>query len=146
MTMEHPPKANRRMQGGGLAKPNKELGRRLQELRVSVGLTQQELADATGVTREYIAHIEAGRVKGVIYPDLFNKLRRQLGFAGWEMLESMGYQTGATPSGSSGVNAALLARLSMMTPAQQRTVLSMIMLNDRLGDDGGSSDTSDKAR
>ncbi|HKS92754.1 MAG TPA: helix-turn-helix transcriptional regulator [Tepidiformaceae bacterium] len=132
-------KVNRHARGGGEAKPNIELGNRLKQRRIDAGLTQQELADAVGATREYLAHIESGRVKGVVYPELLNKLQSVLGFVGWEMLEAMGYSTGAMPLGGDGIDSALLARLAGMTPEQQRTVLAMIMINDRLN----NSDAAD---
>lgn len=38
----------------------KELGRRIADLRASIGMTQQEVADRLGVSRVAVSHIEAG--------------------------------------------------------------------------------------
>jgi transcriptional regulator with XRE-family HTH domain len=39
------------------------MGRRVSELRLAIGLTQAELADAIGETLTYVQRLEAGRQK-----------------------------------------------------------------------------------
>ena len=60
-----------------LARSQTALGRELARLRFERGLTQEELADALGVTRRYIYELETGR------PNLFAtrlfELLRELG-------------------------------------------------------------------
>lgn len=55
-----------------------ELGGMIHSARVSRGLSQQGLARRTGITRESVARIEAGRL---CYPDTLCRLEFALGFA-----------------------------------------------------------------
>ena len=41
---------------------NKQIGRRIKDLRLQKGLTQQELADRTELTKGYISQLEHGLV------------------------------------------------------------------------------------
>lgn len=38
-----------------------DVGRAIASIRAGSGLTQQEAADTVGISRDYLAHIEAGR-------------------------------------------------------------------------------------
>jgi transcriptional regulator with XRE-family HTH domain len=70
----------------------KQTGTVLRQYRERLGLTQYEAEKLSGVRREYIGSIETGRI-AIIYPEPFNALHRAYGFPGWEILESMGYET-----------------------------------------------------
>jgi len=54
-----------------------DIGRAIGEIRRTSGLTQQQLAEQTGLTRETLAQLEAGRTGRVIDQTL--RLLRRLG-------------------------------------------------------------------
>lgn len=54
----------------------KEFGKRVETLRIDMGLTQEELGDFCGVTQQYIAKIEAGNIKK--FPGIMDSLERHL--------------------------------------------------------------------
>lgn len=105
----------------------KSTGEILRAYREQAGLSQADLQRATGVKREYINAIERRRgglgIK-IIYPDKFNPLHDALGFAGFEMLEAMGYQTDA---GRGDTSPRLLALIRRLTPEQQEATVDFIL-------------------
>lgn len=94
------------------------------------GLTQDELAAAIGVSRSYIARMCAGTA-GIIYPNVFNRLRESLGLVGWEALQLMGYQTDA--SNNAQVLPALQLALADTSPDEQRDILRIIRHRNHAG-------------
>jgi transcriptional regulator with XRE-family HTH domain len=101
------------------ARRKRLLGDRVRWYRERAKLSQGDVADEVGVTRDYISSIEIGRI-GVVYPTVFNGLQRTLGFPGWEMLELMGYHTNATTLDTQGIYPPLLSFISKMDKEQQR--------------------------
>lgn len=99
--------------------------------RKDAGLTQTELAQLTGVKREYISSIELGRI-AVIYPETFNELHRVLRFPAFAGLEAMGFVTDASERD---VNPALLSILKEMDSQQQSGVLTIVKAMLRGGED-----------
>ena len=55
---------------------NKDLGKKLKQLRMELGVTQAQLAQRLGVTVTRISHMEAGRVSQV---DTIQKYAKGLG-------------------------------------------------------------------
>ena len=53
------------------------IGQRLQESRKAKGMTQQDVADKSGVTRTTVSKIEAGRFNAGV--DIVDKLARAMG-------------------------------------------------------------------
>lgn len=53
------------------------IGQRIREIRGALGMTQQELAERTGIQRCHIARIEAGRYS--VGLDTLAKIARALG-------------------------------------------------------------------
>ena len=53
------------------------IGQRLQEARKAKGMTQQDVADKSGVTRTTVSKIEAGRFNAGV--DIVDKLARAMG-------------------------------------------------------------------
>ncbi len=114
---------------------NTRFAGKLINYRKAAGLTQAELANLTGVKREYISSIELGRI-AVIYPETFNALRRVLRFPAFELLEAMGYQTDASEES---VNPALLMMLKQMNEQQQRGVLEIVKATFKAEEMGGAA-------
>lgn len=81
------------------------LGVRLAHYRHRAHLTQADLAQVTGLNRNFIAGLETG-VQAMPYPDKLNALHGALGFPGYEMLELMGY---VTDGGVQGLHPKLVA-------------------------------------
>lgn len=112
------------------------LGDRLRWYRERAKLSQGDLAEVVGVTRDYISSIEIGRI-GVVYPRVFNGLQRTLGFPGWELLELMGYHTTATSKEEGGIYPPLLAFLGKMDASQQQATFealrAMARIDGRVG-------------
>jgi transcriptional regulator with XRE-family HTH domain len=104
----------------------KQTGTLLRQYRERLGLTQYEAEKLSGVRREYIGSIETGRI-AVIYPEPFNALHKAYGFPGWEILESMGYETDVDKT--SGYNREVLkaaALLASMPPEDRALVDGLI--------------------
>lgn len=115
---------------------NREFGSLLREYRRAAGLTQAELARRADVTRHYIASMESGRI-GVVYPDVFTKLQRVLGFPGWVLLEAIGYHTGLREredgaDTAAHVQPALLGAIADLTADQQQAVFDLVAATRRL--------------
>lgn len=55
-----------------------DTGKKIKDLRMKKGLTQQELGDIIGVTAQRVSAIESGRNK--ISLSLFNKIINKLGY------------------------------------------------------------------
>jgi transcriptional regulator with XRE-family HTH domain len=53
------------------AKQSAELGRRVRERRLELGISQEDLGDISGLHRTYIGHLERGEVN----PSLLNILK-----------------------------------------------------------------------
>lgn len=94
-------------------------GALIQTYRQKAEMTQEDLATASKVRRNYIASIEFGRI-GVPSPDIFNKLHRVLRFPGWEVLEAIGYETDA---GMDDIAPALLT-VARALPERQQVLLA----------------------
>lgn len=58
------------------AKLPKELGKKVQRARRKAGLTQEELAERTGISRAYMGFIEQGRYSASL--EVLEKLARAL--------------------------------------------------------------------
>ena len=67
-----------------------ELGARLRELRLGLGLSLRELEEATGVSNAYLSQIESG-VRPRPSADILQKLAPVLGVSLRELLEAAGY-------------------------------------------------------
>jgi transcriptional regulator with XRE-family HTH domain len=104
----------------------KQTGTLLRQYRERLGLTQYEAEKLSGVRREYIGSIETGRI-AVIYPEPFNALHKAYGFPGWEILESMGYETDVDKtSGYSRDVLKAAALLASLPPADRAVVDGLI--------------------
>jgi len=100
----------------------KQTGTLLRQYRERLGLTQYEAEKLSGVRREYIGSIETGRI-AVIYPEPFNALRRAYGFPGWEILESMGYETDVDKASGYSRDVLKAAALLASLPPEDRAVV-----------------------
>ncbi len=109
------------------------LGDRLRWYRERAKLSQGDLAEVVGVTRDYISSIEIGRI-GVVYPRVFNGLQRALGFPGWELLELMGYRTSATSKDTEGVYPPLLSLIDGMSEEQQQATFEVLRVMVKIDD------------
>lgn len=117
-----------------------DLGAMMKQHREAAGLTQSALAELSGVTRDYIASMELGRIQ-VIYPAVFVKLREVLGFRGWELLEMMGYPTDV-PARADRIplaeppqrrpNRALITAVGRLSVPQQAALLALVRATVRL--------------
>lgn len=76
-----------------------ELGRRLREHRQSVGLTLQQVADETGVTRSFVSQVEAGKVNPSM--STLKRIAAALDTRLGALLDAE-YPPAAQPNGSSG--------------------------------------------
>jgi transcriptional regulator with XRE-family HTH domain len=101
---------------------NSRLADKLRHYRVKAGLTQTDAARVSGVKREYISSIELGRIQ-VLYPGVFNALRRAYRFPGFEILEAEGYTTDAHEAD---INDGLITLIRALTPEQQEGVAAII--------------------
>ena len=52
-----------------------DLGRAIAEIRRSAGMTQEQLAESSGLTRTYLSHLESGR-SGRLLEHMLRVLRR----------------------------------------------------------------------
>jgi len=111
------------------------LGEQLRLYREGLRLTQTDLERLTKVKREYISSIEMGRIQ-VIYPEVFNLLKKVLRFPGWVLLEAMGYETDSVAGEAGGLNPALVAAVASLSDRQQRALLEFLLASTRLGDEG----------
>ncbi len=98
------------------------LGDFIRRARTRKGMSQSDLASASGVKRDYIGSIEVGRI-AVLYPETFRRLKAVLGFPGWAALEAMGFETDieAEP-----VSPNLLLAISQLGPAAQESLATFI--------------------
>lgn len=65
------------MQRTAQVRSSQDLGRALAEARAALGQSQAELAERTGVTRDYLAHLESGRTTRLL--DLYLRALRRAG-------------------------------------------------------------------
>jgi len=100
----------------------KQTGALLRQYRERLGLTQHEAEKLTGVRREYIGSIETGRI-AIIYPEPFNALHRAYGFPGWEILESMGYETDVDKASGYSRDVLKAAALLASLPPEDRALV-----------------------
>lgn len=100
----------------------KQTGTLLRQYRERLGLTQYEAEKLSGVRREYIGSIETGRI-AVIYPEPFNALHKAYGFPGWEILESMGYETDIDRASNYSRDVLKAAALLASLPPEDRAVV-----------------------
>jgi len=106
----------------GQSESAKKTGAKLKEYREKLGLTQYEAEKLSGVRREYIGSIETGRI-AIIYPEPFNALHRAYGFPGWEILESMGYETDVDKASGYSRDVLKAASLLASLPPEDRAVV-----------------------
>jgi len=66
-----------------------------------------------------------------LLPETFNRLRRCYGFPGFDVLESMGFETDAT---GEDIEPSLLALLWTMTPEQQRALSTLAKATMKLSE------------
>lgn len=119
-----------------------KLGAKIRSYRDRTGLTQMEAAKLAGVTREYLASIEIGRIV-VMYPEVFNSLHDLLEFPGWEILEEMGYKTDAVAGASARLLPSLIVQASQLDEDQQKGLVEIIKTMVRHSpDDGPQADGS----
>lgn len=102
---------------------NESVGGFIHRARTGRGMSQAELAAASGVKRDYIASIERGRIS-VVYPETFAALKSALGFPGWACLEAMGYETDVEDGP---IAADLLVALSRLDAEAQQTLARFIL-------------------
>lgn len=105
----------------------------MRQFRKEAGLTQAEAERLSGVSRDYIGSIEAGRVK-IIYPDFQRKLAHAYRQPGYLICEAMGYQTDC---GKQGVVPALSLFMANLTEAQQRALLEVARATFRAAEADG---------
>lgn len=60
-----------------MADARNRIGQRLQEVRKAQGMTQQDVADKSGVTRTTVSKIEAGKFNAGV--DIVDRLARSMG-------------------------------------------------------------------
>lgn len=66
---------------------NKKLGRNLARLRVAAGLTQEQLAEAAGISTRYVQDLEAGLYTPTIF--IVNELKKALKVEWDELLHGL---------------------------------------------------------
>ena len=64
---------------------NKKLGRNIARLRTKAGLTQEELAEMTGISTRYVQDLEAGLYTPTIF--VADAIRQSLGCSWDELLK-----------------------------------------------------------
>jgi transcriptional regulator with XRE-family HTH domain len=70
--------------GGGWNTCCAAFGKRLKERRLSLGYTQAQLFEQTGITAAYISFIERGRANPTL--DMMVKLAEAVGAEAWDMI------------------------------------------------------------
>lgn len=109
---------------------NERFAAKMRHYRERANLTQTDVERMCGVRRDYLSSIELGRI-AVVYPETFNRLRRCYGFPGFDVLESMGFDTDAT---GENIEPSLLALLRAMTPEQQRALATLAKATMKLSE------------
>lgn len=120
-----------------MSKSNRRFGNLIARYRNDAGYTQDELAQRVDVARAYIGRIETGDIQ-VVYPKTFNRLRKALGFPGYEILEAMGYETDA---GITGVDPEVLALLLKLPPERQRDLIPLLRSATAMAAGNGRDDS-----
>lgn len=108
--------------GGVVPQRNLRLASVLRSYRERAGLTQSDVGKASQiVSREYVSGVELGRI-AVVYPEIFNELRRLYKFPGFEVLEAMGYDTDCE---TAGVKPRLAMLINQLDESQQDALASI---------------------
>ena len=105
-----------------ITRGNPKLGAVVQRYREQAGLTQAELAQASGLKTSYVSALELGRFQ-IMYPAPFNALRRVLRYPGWTVLDAMGYETDA---GDSEIDPRLEAMIRQLPLDKQDALFGMV--------------------
>lgn len=97
-------------------------GAKLADARKRKGLTQDEMAEALGMTRGNYGHMENGRRKDPLTPDQAITVSRRLGLNMLELVTAMGYPV-ECPGLEGEKEAALILRFRTASPDLRRFLL-----------------------